>query len=448
MSHDAVAHVTKFEIESFAHDEGCRAYLLVDVSSRRAMVIDPRTDQLTAIRDALSRHGATLAYVIDTHTHADHFSGAHELATHTGAVHLAHPRSKTRFTVRPCPPPMELTLGATPIRLIDASGHTPDSLAVHVPGHLFTGDALFVGGSGRTDFPGGSPAELFDSFRRIDGLPAETVVHPGHVYGTAESSTIGAERRNNPLFSETSREALVARLAGSAPLPPHMTSILKFNLGQLGETESIPVETFEALRNADAITVLDVRTPAEFESEHVPGSLHIDASDLEARLNTVPAGRLVAVVCRSGARARDAAHRLLRHGHEATVLEGGLNAWRREGGAVREGAKTLAIDRQVQLTIGGGILLGSALGWLVHPAWFGLPAFFGAGLLFAGLSGTCGLAVMLARMPWNRRPVSAATAGVCAAPVSATPHPTCAAPAVTANPTCAAVPPRRETSPR
>lgn len=154
-------------------------------------------------------------------------------------------------------------------------------------------------------------------------------------------------------------------------------------------------------------------------------------------MNTVPAGRLVAVVCRSGARARDAANRLLRHGHEATVLDGGLNAWRREGGALREGAKTLPIDRQVQLTVGSGILLGSALGWFVHPAWFGLPAFFGAGLLFAGLSGTCGLALMLARMPWNRRPVRATVAGagvcaaqpaVCAAPPLASAHPTCAAP--------------------
>lgn len=437
MSHDQAVLVTKFEIETFAHAEGCRAYLLVDVASRRAMAIDPRTDQVAAIRDALARHGATLAFVVDTHTHADHFSGAHELATHTGAVHLAHARGKTQFTVRPCTPPMDVALGATPIRLIEASGHTPDSVALYVPGHLFTGDALFVGGAGRTDFPGGSPAELFDSFRRFDALPPDTVIHPGHVYGTAESSTLAAERRQNPLFSETSRDALVEKLRGEAPLPPHMASILKFNLGQLGESESISVDTFEALRNADAITVLDVRTPAEYESEHVPGSLHIDASELEARMNTVPAGRLVAVVCRSGARARDAANRLLRHGHEATVLDGGLNAWRREGGALREGAKTLPIDRQVQLTVGSGILLGSALGWFVHPAWFGLPALFGAGLLFAGLSGTCGLALMLARMPWNRRPVRATVAGagvcaaqpaVCAAPPLASAHPTCAAP--------------------
>ncbi|MBK6939387.1 MAG: MBL fold metallo-hydrolase [Planctomycetes bacterium] len=439
MSRDHAVHLTGFDVETFAHAEGCRAYLLVDDASRRALAIDPRADQVQVIRDALARQGATLAYVLDTHTHADHFSGAHELATVTGAVHLAHPRSKTNYTVRPCSPPTEITLGATRIRLIEASGHTPDSLAVVAPGHVFTGDALFVGGAGRTDFPGGSPTELFETFRRIDALPAETVVHPGHVYGTAESSTLAAERQHNPLFAEPSRDALVAKLAGSAPLPPHMASILEFNLGHLGESEVISVETFEVLRKAEAITILDVRTPAEYESEHVPGSLHIELGGLEARMNTIPDGRLVAVVCRSGARARDAANRLLRHGHEVTVLDGGLNAWRREGGRPREGTKSLALDRQVQLTIGAGIVLGSVLGWLVHPAWFGLPAFFGAGLLFAGLSGTCGLALLLARMPWNRRSAKVGAFGVCAAPVGASnPNPTCAAPGGAPNAPCAA----------
>lgn len=447
MSRDHATQITTFEVETFAHDEGCRAHLIVDDSSRRALAIDPRADQVKVIRDALARHGATLAYVLDTHTHADHFSGAHELATVTGAVHLAHPRSRTKFTVRPCSPPMELMLGATRIQLIEASGHTPDSLAVLAPGHVFTGDALFVGGAGRTDFPGGSAADLFETFRRIDALPAMTVIHPGHVYGTAETSTVSAERLANPLFAEPSREVLVAKLGGSAALPPHMASILAFNLGHLGESETIPVETFEALRKADAMTVLDVRTPAEYESEHVPGSLHVELGELEARMNTIPAGRLVAVVCRSGARARDAATRLLRHGYEVTVLDGGLNAWRRDGGMAQEGAKALALDRQVQLTIGTGIVIGSLLGWLIHPAWFGLPAFFGAGLVFAGVTGTCGLAMALARMPWNRRPTKPAAFGVCAAPTAADrPNGTCAAPAASPHPTCAA--PTRETARR
>jgi hypothetical protein len=120
-----------------------------------------------------------------------------------------------------------------------------------------------------------------------------------------------------------------------------------------------------------------------------------------------------------------------RTGLRARVLDGGMNAWRKAGLPVREGRKRLPVDRQVQLIAGSMVLAGVALGVLVSPWFLGLAAFFGAGLPFAGATGTCGLALVLMKLPWNRP--SAATEGVAAV---------CAAggvaPATCATPTCAA----------
>src|SRR4029453_9580320 len=110
-------------------------------------------------------------------------------------------------------------LGGTTVTVLDAPGHTPDSLALLVEGHLFTGDALFAGGAGRTDFMGGSPSDLFDTMRRFEALPDATVVHPGHDYVGRPVTTIGEEKAENPLLRERDRGRLVGRLGGRGGPP-------------------------------------------------------------------------------------------------------------------------------------------------------------------------------------------------------------------------------------
>jgi DUF2892 family protein/rhodanese-like protein len=133
------------------------------------------------------------------------------------------------------------------------------------------------------------------------------------------------------------------------------------------------------------------------------------------------------VVCRTGVRATIAAESLARAGRRARVLDGGMLAWRRARLPVHAGRKRLAVDRQVQLIAGSMVLTGVILGTFVNAWFLLLSAFFGAGLTFAGATGTCGLALALMRMPWNRTtPVPAGGGAVCAAGGSA---PTCAAPA-------------------
>jgi hypothetical protein len=143
----------------------------------------------------------------------------------------------------------------------------------------------------------------------------------------------------------------------------------------------------------------------------------------------VPDQGEVVVVCRTGIRATIAAETLARGGRRPKVLEGGMIAWRRAGLPLREGRKRLPVDRQVQLIAGTMVLMGVTLGTLVNPWFLVIAAFFGAGLMFAGATGTCGLALLLLRMPWNRSllGVAAGPGAVCAAGGGTTA--TCAAPA-------------------
>lgn len=158
----------------------------------------------------------------------------------------------------------------------------------------------------------------------------------------------------------------------------------------------------ELAANSEEKVLLDVRSPIEFETEHIDNSLNIPLDELEARFEEVPRkGRLV-VICRSGKRAERGAYTLLGSGFQPKVLEGGMVAWRKAGMPIKEGKKMLAIERQIQLVVGVGVLTGVLLGVFINPWFLIIPGFFGAGLTFAGLSGTCALGIMLGKAPWNR----------------------------------------------
>jgi rhodanese-related sulfurtransferase len=148
--------------------------------------------------------------------------------------------------------------------------------------------------------------------------------------------------------------------------------------------------------------LLDVRSPIEFETEHIPNSINVPLSELEARCEEVPRQGQLVVICRSGKRAERGAYALSGKGFQPKVLEGGLVAWRKAGLPVNEGKKRLPIERQIQLIVGIGVLTGVLLAVFVNPWFLIIPGFFGAGLTFAGLSGTCALGIMLGKAPWNK----------------------------------------------
>jgi rhodanese-related sulfurtransferase len=155
---------------------------------------------------------------------------------------------------------------------------------------------------------------------------------------------------------------------------------------------------------AGRAVLVDIREPDEFARSHVAGAKSQPLSGWEQSHLTVDPDADVVFTCRTGMRTAGACDRLAsRVAGEAFVLDGGLDAWRAAGLPVEEDASApMEINRQVQITAGLMILTGVVLGFLVAPGWFGLSAFVGAGLTFAGLSGTCAMARLLMMAPWNR----------------------------------------------
>jgi rhodanese-related sulfurtransferase len=150
--------------------------------------------------------------------------------------------------------------------------------------------------------------------------------------------------------------------------------------------------------------LLDVRTPVEHREVHIEGARHIPLDELNPEaLSKELAGRQVVLVCRSGQRAAQAAAKLAAAGcTDLSIMEGGLQAWEDAGLPVTRGQAGMALDRQVRIAIGILVLAGWALGQWVHPGFFAICGFMGASLIFSGLANFCGLALILAKAPWNR----------------------------------------------
>lgn len=197
-------------------------YLLIDEPTRQAALIDPVREQLERDLRLVQELDAELRYVLETHTHADHITSAARLARRTGAVTCASALGAA-CAKRHLRNGDTLTLGATTIRVLATPGHTPDSLSFHVHPHVFTGDALFVRGTGRTDFQSGDAGLLYESITRtLFALPDETVVWPGHDYHGHTTSSIGEERRYNPRIAGKSREEFAAIMSALTLAPPKL----------------------------------------------------------------------------------------------------------------------------------------------------------------------------------------------------------------------------------
>ncbi len=169
-------------------------------------------------------------------------------------------------------------------------------------------------------------------------------------------------------------------------------------------TKLKPADTVARLKAGTAV-LIDIREIDEYAREHIPGAVSLPVSALDNADLKLEAGQQAIFHCKSGMRTDSNCARLAQHVEgDAFMLEGGLDAWRAQGLPTKRDEKApLEINRQVQITAGCLVLLGVILGWLVNPVLFGLSAFVGAGLMFAGISGWCGMANILAVMPWNRR---------------------------------------------
>ncbi len=167
-----------------------------------------------------------------------------------------------------------------------------------------------------------------------------------------------------------------------------------------------PRQLAELCKNGQ-IDLIDVRTPVEFREVHATDARNVplDRLDPVALMQARNGSKAepLYLICRSGSRGRQACEKFLAAGFANVVnVGGGTLAWAECGLPVVRGKKAISLERQVRIAAGLLVLLGALLGWLVHPAFVGLAAFVGAGLVFAGITDTCGMGMLLARMPWNQ----------------------------------------------
>jgi glyoxylase-like metal-dependent hydrolase (beta-lactamase superfamily II) len=442
----ATESVGALRIVPFLHPQGCRTYLVADPVSKQAAAIDVHLDLVDAVVERVKAEGWSLPYVIDTHTHADHPSGAGGLSGHFSPTRIAHAKSHHAGVTRHPADGEHLHLGDVALTIRHTPGHTPDHLVVIADGALFAGDSLLIGGMARTDFLGGDAGQLFDSVHALlETLPDDTVLYPGHDYAGRTESTIGAERKENPWLQVTDRARFVEQLTANPPQrPANMDDLLRLNREGVDIPTSIPAaEAILRAQAGGATSIIDVRTAPEIEMEGVAGVRHIQLDQIERRIDEVmatPAPRLL--FCRTGSRAEMARQALVKQGVGGlTVIEGGIEEWKASGGDVVTGRKRISLERQLRIIIGGGVVLGAVLALTVHPLWVLLCLFMGAGLLNAGITDLCPMATVVGRMPWNRASGTGAgyeAAGGCAAMA---PAGGCAASAPAPDGGCAAAPP-------
>lgn len=197
---------------------GVCCYIVACEKTGKAAIVDPGGDEKKILAE-IKNKGYVVDYIIATHGHPDHVCGNRTIQEATGAKIVMHrldslffdkPEVKNSFSMmgfEPSPPTDwnveegdEIVIGATSLKVIHTPGHTPGGMCLYNAPDLITGDTLFVGGVGRTDFPGGSHEQLLNSIRtKLFVLPAETVVWPGHGYG-GDRSTIGIEKQSNPFL--------------------------------------------------------------------------------------------------------------------------------------------------------------------------------------------------------------------------------------------------------
>lgn len=335
------------------------SYILA--GSRTCAVVDPSRDVEPYLR-AAEALGLRITHVLQTHLHADFISGHMDLAQRTGAVIVAPASARCAFPHHPVKEGDSLSLESVRLDVLETPGHTPEHVCYVAfdtsrgdgPAAVFCGDTLFVGDAGRPDlFPGRAEelaSRLYDSLEKLMALPDFCEVYPAHGAGSLcgrsmsskYTSTIGYERRFNPVLNLPGREALVRSLTTHMPpAPDHFSRCSAVNGGGPALLSSLPdpaplaPEAFYRTMMEGNAFVLDVRRYDAFGGQHVPGAWSIDFT---GNLPTfagwvIPPDRDILLVATDPREASETALWLRRVGLDRVTgyLDGGMSAWATRG---------------------------------------------------------------------------------------------------------------------
>jgi len=384
----------------------CYSYLLS--SKSEALIIDPHISLLDEYRKYLTKNKLTLRLIVDTHTHADHFSLAAVLKKEFKAQVLMHEKAISDVADSRLKDNDQIDIGTSSFKVIYTPGHTDDAVSLYGEGRLFSGDVLLISSVGRTDFQNGSPESMFDTLQKLKTLPDETILFPGHDYHEHRSSTIAKEKEGNPFLKETDKDAFVRDMrAKTIPKPFNIDNIIRVN--QKGEATSLemisPHDALSLLKRDPQAKILDVHSAFEFSQMHIEPSFNMPIDMLSAKINELSKSKQSYIVlCHTGNRAAMAADMLMQSGiHAVKVIEGGIVHWQDEKLPVIKGEGGISLERQVRLIAGSLVLLGIIMSWLLHWAFICIPLFVSCGLVYAGLTDNCLMGELLMKLPYNKK---------------------------------------------
>ena len=328
---------------------GCCSYLLACAETCSGVLVDPERGQVDRMLALIAKSGVHLQYVIDTHTHADHFSASHELARRLGVAVVMHRNSAAPYVDVRVDDGETLIAGRMRLRVLHTPGHTDDAISLVLADRVLTGDTLLRLATGRTDLPTGDPQALYDSlFGKILRLDDALAVYPGHNYKDTPVTTIGQEKAENPRLQKREAREFVEQMRSlNLGMPDHLTEALRTNrtggktVAQLLDEAAADIafmsmeEVHSRIGEANGdLVVLDVRERDAYQAGHIPGARHVPRGQLELRVDQVlpdPTTRIV-TCCEFGKISTLAAATLRTLGFSrAVALDGGMKAWREAG---------------------------------------------------------------------------------------------------------------------
>jgi glyoxylase-like metal-dependent hydrolase (beta-lactamase superfamily II)/rhodanese-related sulfurtransferase len=328
---------------------GCCSYLVACDTTCSGVLVDPEISQVDRLLALVARTGVRPHYVIDTHTHADHFSATRELARRLGVPAVMHRASVAPYVDLRVDDGETLIAGNLRLRVLHTPGHTSDSMSLAVGDRVLTGDTLLRLATGRTDLPTGDPDALYDSlFGKLLRLDDALGVYPGHNYKGIAPTTIGREKAENPRLQRRERAAFVEQMrALDLGMPDHLTEALRTNrtggktVAQLLDeaARGIAFMSMDEVRDRlggreRGLVILDVRERDAYDAGHIPGARHLPRGQLEIRVDQMLPDPTTSILtcCEFGKISTLAAATLREMGFtRAVALDGGLKAWREAG---------------------------------------------------------------------------------------------------------------------
>ena len=370
--------------------EGCLSYIIASDISKAGALIDP-SHEVQPYFDFVNAQDLTILYVIDTHTHVDHISRAPELASMLSARTVMNKNTpmqreigagvKELFGIEKilaenAAKPVDLfldekeslILGDVTLECIYTPGHTKDSMCLRANDRIFTGDTLIIGQCGRTDLPGGSSEDMYDTFfKKLLPMSNDLIIYPAHDYKGNINSSMGYEKVNNVcLKTQRSLEEFAVFLRGLFPplsadggklqcglsmadaSPPvgggeSLSPLMKSFCISMEQYLSAPHEStlikapelLDKIKKVERAFVLDVRDPSELsQTGFIAGAVNVPVRDVARKMNQLPSdlNYPITVVCESGLRSAHAAIYLRAYGYtDVTNLEFGMREWRTHG---------------------------------------------------------------------------------------------------------------------